>query len=251
LIYVVLGMHKSGTTLVSQILHQSGVNMGEFDSKVSYDQGNKYERLETHDLNIELLGTAYAESSLNVSSPLREMARVPLRHLEKMKRFVETMKHFPPDWGFKDPRTCLTYSIWKTVLPEHRLICIFRDPAALWKHYQPKRFWNFPVTLERSWKSLTGWYVYNREMLRFIEETQDGYYLAKYGDFMQNEAEFKRLCAFIGRALKDCRDSKLFRNRPETSWLYKISIGLQKLFFQRDIPALYEKLEVLAARQAA
>ena len=31
-IYVVLGMHKSGTTLVSQTLHKSGVSMGpEFD----------------------------------------------------------------------------------------------------------------------------------------------------------------------------------------------------------------------------
>jgi len=29
MIYVVLGMHKSGTTLVSQILHRSGIDMGD------------------------------------------------------------------------------------------------------------------------------------------------------------------------------------------------------------------------------
>ena len=43
-IYVVLGMHKSGTTLISQILHHSGVNMGgaEIETSRSYDEGNKY-----------------------------------------------------------------------------------------------------------------------------------------------------------------------------------------------------------------
>lgn len=48
MIFVVLGMHKSGTTLVSQILHHSGIPMGDgFDENVTYDGGNKYEREST------------------------------------------------------------------------------------------------------------------------------------------------------------------------------------------------------------
>mgnify|MGYP001063669191 CR=1 FL=1 len=33
-VFVVLGMHKSGTTLVSQILHRSGIEMGDADDVV-------------------------------------------------------------------------------------------------------------------------------------------------------------------------------------------------------------------------
>ncbi len=46
MIYVIFGMHKSGTTLVAEMLHKSGINMGDFDESVSYDIGNQYERNE-------------------------------------------------------------------------------------------------------------------------------------------------------------------------------------------------------------
>ena len=53
MIYIILGMHKSGTTLISQILHKSGINMGNFNEDVSYDQGNKYERPASQKINRE------------------------------------------------------------------------------------------------------------------------------------------------------------------------------------------------------
>ena len=53
--YVVLGMHKSGTTLVSQMLHQSGINMGDFDPLVSYDRGNQYERESALQLDMDIM----------------------------------------------------------------------------------------------------------------------------------------------------------------------------------------------------
>jgi hypothetical protein len=52
MICVFLSMHKSGTTLVSEILHHSGINMGDdIDEHVSYDRGNKYEHESTLGLN--------------------------------------------------------------------------------------------------------------------------------------------------------------------------------------------------------
>ena len=77
MIYIVLGMHKSGTTLLSQILHHSGISMGEnFNESVSYSQGNKYERETTQQINKEILGdpTAYSidiplPKTLKLTSP--------------------------------------------------------------------------------------------------------------------------------------------------------------------------------------
>ncbi len=55
MIYIVLGMHKSGTTLVAQTLHAAGINMGDFDESLTYDTNNKYERHDTQELNRDLL----------------------------------------------------------------------------------------------------------------------------------------------------------------------------------------------------
>ena len=55
MLYVVLGMHKSGTTLLSQVLHHSGIDMGEIPDGVSYDKGNKYEDQESFHINMELI----------------------------------------------------------------------------------------------------------------------------------------------------------------------------------------------------
>ena len=37
MIYIVLGMHKSGTSLVARTLHASGVDMGEFNDSLDYE----------------------------------------------------------------------------------------------------------------------------------------------------------------------------------------------------------------------
>jgi hypothetical protein len=60
MIYVVLGMHKSGTTLVSQLLHQSGISMGEdFGEGRDYDDAGgegKWERRESFLIDLEIVG---------------------------------------------------------------------------------------------------------------------------------------------------------------------------------------------------
>ena len=40
MIYALLGMHKSGTSLLSRILHESSINMGDFDESKGYDEVN-------------------------------------------------------------------------------------------------------------------------------------------------------------------------------------------------------------------
>ncbi len=56
MIYVVLGMHKSGTTLVARTLHESGIIMGEeFPAGASYCS-NKYEAKWPQSFSDEILG---------------------------------------------------------------------------------------------------------------------------------------------------------------------------------------------------
>src|SRR5262245_61853891 len=133
MIFVVLGMHKSGTTLVSQILHDSGINMGEdFDAKVSYDEGNKYERETALALNLDILKVGNYRI-IDLPNP-DELQLTPQQRL-CMREIIQNCNSRYTDWGFKDPRTTLVYPLWVSELPEHKLIAIYRTPEEIWPRF--------------------------------------------------------------------------------------------------------------------
>ena len=57
MIYVVLGMGNSGTSLLARTLHASGIHMGDGVDTISYDEGGYGERRKFRELNRSMLGT--------------------------------------------------------------------------------------------------------------------------------------------------------------------------------------------------
>ena len=167
-IYIVLGMHKSGTTLISQTLHHSGINMGRFNKIESYDDGNKYERKETKIISHELLNS-FSKHSLYTNNFIHSN-HVKNSTEEKIKSLILYLNTKYYSWGFKDFRTCLTYSIWRKYLPKNKLIIVHRHPLEVWLHYQksfPSR--KFYQKINAGLKSLNTWYVYNSSLNNIIQ----------------------------------------------------------------------------------
>ena len=244
MIYIVLGMHKSGTTLVAKILHDSGVPMGDFDEALGYDEGNKYEKLENHDLNIEMLGYDYEESSLNILKVIKGPEEVKPETIGKIKDSIENANRQYQDWGFKDPRTCLTYSVWKALIPKHKRIIIFRNPMELWLHYKPKNFLKGFKSLLVCWKALKSWHIHNLEILRVFKWGEVESYVVEYSNLMKDDRYFKALCQFTGRQLRDARKTGLYRSKEKQGDLgYNFLLLLQKWFFSRDVRGLYRELK--------
>ncbi len=241
MIYVVLGMHKSGTTLTSQILHHSGINMDdEIDPSVSYDEGNKYERQSILHLNLEILGTdSYSTIDLKAPEPLTAGPDLQRR----MQEVIGTCERRYKDWGFKDPRTALTYPLWEELLPEHRLIVVYRGPAAVWPHYRYHGPHHAPGNIGRAWRFLDRWYDYNVRILSILESTPYEYLVLAYDELMTSDAEFARLEAFMGRHLEDCRRPDLFRHRNGFSPYMAIA--------ERMLRSRYGRIEDVMARMAA
>lgn len=211
MIYVVLGMHKSGTTLVSQILHHSGINMGEIDPGITYDKGNQYERESTRDINEEILGSQ-DRLSIDIAAPSR--LTMTTEHRERMRRLIQTCSREHTDWGFKDPRTTLVYPVWAEVLPEHKLIVVYRSLDELWRRYRPKlyrRYRDFKVAR----KLVQRWYEHNLNILKILQNTSMPALVMEFSELMQSQAEFDRLQAFVGRTLADQRRMDLYRNRQQ------------------------------------
>ena len=213
MIYVILGMHKSGTTLVSQLLHRSGIDMGEdFENGKSYDQGNQWERREAFLINLGLVGCREEDYfSLDhyreVESPLQPAQE------KAMRAMLDSMGAASGSWGFKEPLTCLTYKQWRQVLPPHRVIGVYRNPAEVINHYRRPFRWRPLHDLTVAWRALRAWSNYNRGMLRAVEGLGADALLVRYEDLMTGESDYSKLQEFVEKPLVDVRSPAQYRAR--------------------------------------
>lgn len=132
---IVIGMHGSGTSIISRILAELGVYMGtNLDAHA--------EAAEFYHLNEELLyrsgsGWSHPEPFLSdlrrgpaaATAALRLLGatygRLRTRYLAGMTRRPTPAGHA---WGWKDPRNSLTLPLWLRLFPHARVLHVRRDP---------------------------------------------------------------------------------------------------------------------------
>ncbi len=249
MIYVILGMHKSGTTLVSQILHHSGINMGEqLDAKISYDQGNKYEREATLALNMEILGLTTMTRSTITNLDLSKLRLTDNQRI-RMRRIIQHCNETCDNWGFKDPRTALVYPFWASELPEHKLIAIYRSPGEIWPRFRYRRWYHTFKNPYSAWRLMMGWHQYNSKILSCLENTPMDFLVLNYRDFMTTDLEFNRLQEFIGLKIKDQRDKSLYRSRAEAHLVLKMATWLVYLKIGSKPEDIINRFEALRKKQ--
>lgn len=128
---IVLGMHRSGTTLVARILTDLGIHMGE-------EVEENREAVAFLQTNNELLALAgstwyrpqrFLEALSDDDFTLRctELAR---RRLESMGKSYGNPSG-ASGWGFKDPRNSLTFPIWQACFSEVRAVHVLRHGFAV------------------------------------------------------------------------------------------------------------------------
>jgi hypothetical protein len=135
---IIIGMHRSGTTLVAKILDDLGVFMGK---KLDHN----HESFFFLDLNNWMLRSANAswDNPYNFQfvneTVSRELQRVLNLHInspilaQKYFGFFRSLKtgtinNIRYHWGWKDPRTTFTYDIWKYIFPEAKILHVYRNP---------------------------------------------------------------------------------------------------------------------------
>ena len=230
MIVCVLGMHKSGTTLVAETLHRSGIDMGVFDERLGYDDGNQFERHEAIDLNRGLLSAAAIPTRRGARAGRMERNRAGYQpnadadsivrrrklasvlasaDLGPFRRLADELSANHHDWGFKDPRTCLTYDVWRRALPEHRVIAVYRRFDEVMSHF--KVSWTSPLLMARRVHS---WIVHNEMLLEHLRRRTD-FVLLRYDELMSGPDEVARMAAYLGRSLEDCRKPDMYRSRAQ------------------------------------
>lgn len=136
---IIIGMHRSGTTMITDMLQQLGLYMGwvlqENSEALFFVQRN--ERL----MNACGGSWEYPEpvESLLAHDGMRRQARERLRRDIESLRFISYLgperfsqrggpQNLDFQWGWKDPRNTYLLPLWLELFPEARIIHIYRHP---------------------------------------------------------------------------------------------------------------------------
>ena len=238
MVYVILGMHKSGTTLISNLLHQAGINMIEYGANLQeYDhKGGKMERQSFLKINNLLLKS---EHVLSLDIPLNVNFQVDQDITSLIRDEIAECGKLYMHWGFKDPRTCVTYPIWKKFLPEHKIIAVFRHPMQVMSHYL--KYFKYSKKIEVAFKALKMYYAYNYKVLEYISNHDTPSILINYHDLMTDKGVIQALEKFVDCSLVDVRKPQQYRKQSK----YEVPIQFFETFFNEKPLNIYKKMDSL------
>ncbi|MFQ5644615.1 MAG: sulfotransferase [Thiogranum sp.] len=238
MIYLVLGMHKSGTTLIARTLHESGIVMGqEFPAGVDYGKA-KYEARWVQQINDRILGADRQVLSSTVTSRLLPEKEPSEEIYELMRSGISQQQEKHENWGFKDPRAVLTYPYWKKVLPPHKLIITYRNPVEVWKRYFRKdRFWQLR-------HPFTAWCDYNSQLIRYMDKApKEDILVVNFGSLLANDIEMQRLESFTDSKLTDVRNPAQSKNRLHEARTASPVLQTLQMTLGRDASRIYKMIE--------
>lgn len=144
-VVIVVGMHRSGTSVLSELLHTNGIAMGcenTFFPKPSPENPHGFfEDVRFREINDRILRSrGYSVKSWVVAPhPLHAdwKCRLRMRELIQDTNRQAAQRSDPRfAWGWKDPRTCLTLAEWFRTIPSRfrsvlRVVLITREPISV------------------------------------------------------------------------------------------------------------------------
>lgn len=127
----VVGMHRSGTSLVAKALHEAGLNLGppgelmpanEFNAD-GYWENQRLVRL--NDELLEAVGGAW-DSPPPAGWEQRDSVLEPF--LDRARALADEFSKARP-WAWKDPRATLTLPFWRRIVPDLTFVVCVRHPV--------------------------------------------------------------------------------------------------------------------------
>lgn len=196
-VVVITGMHRSGTSLVTQWLHKCGLHVG--DQFLGAGIGNTEGHFEDVDFVEAHRGilrnlTGNDEGLLN----LENLCILPGQE-KVLHDLVGRKQSAQAQWGWKDPRTCLFLDAYRVILPEAKYLVILRDyrsvvssllsrrfkksehkyavkgglPLLIWKYFK-KTSRKKKLLHQLSDKYLKAWITYNQRILQHLLQQPAG-----------------------------------------------------------------------------
>lgn len=198
----IVGMHRSGTSMIAGLLRQAGLYLGAEDQLLGANSGNQdghYEHMGFFTINEALLrhfgGSWEFPPDLK---PVWELDPALEGLRSKARSLLETFSGRSP-WGWKEPRTTILLPFWKSLIPNLRFVICVRSPLEVAKSLAKRN----KIPAER------GFYLWYRYLRAAIEDSGGcPRMIAFYDDFfMEPSAKSLRLVEFC--ALQQPADSSV------------------------------------------
>jgi hypothetical protein len=262
---IVIGMHRSGTSLLTRLLHQAGVPMGS-------DQNVHDESAFFLDLNKFLFRAAHAD--WDYPQPVVLLLEVPelrqaLReHLRSRcasrsnraylgwRRFLRSsrLEAQPGPWGWKDPRNTFTLPLWLEVFPNARVLNVYRngvdvaESLVVRERSRVARIHNAVrscrcLTHERAFELWTEYVTASLRVTASIEA--DRVHQVRYESFLEApESGLREIAAFLGLDLSDAELRALASGvEPERALAFRGDPQLVRLYQETAHHPLMQRLE--------
>src|SRR5215471_2086366 len=188
----IAGAHRSGTSMVTRLLHCCGLELGPKSELMPPQADNPdgfWEHLGFVALNDQLLNELGGAWDLPPGAD-EDFLTTRLDPLRLKARLLIEKFDSASVWGWKDPRNSLTLPFWWQLLPGLKTIVIVRNPLEVAHSMKERNGTSYSFGLRL-------WEIYNR---RVLEETNGKERLITYYDnfFQDPELELRRLTDFIG-----------------------------------------------------
>lgn len=156
-VLAVLGMHRSGTSMLAGTLQEAGLVLGDVVTAAPHNRKGNREALPIRTLHDDLLSSAGGDwqtpPEAVVWRPVHRLLRDAL-----IERFADQ-----PIWGFKDPRSLFCLEGWLEALPQMEAVAIARHPLEVAASLQARD--RMPLA-----DGVALWEAYNRRLLHWIDQ---------------------------------------------------------------------------------
>ncbi len=168
-VIVVIGMHRSGTSMCSNMLHMLGADMADGIHAAPANAKGHWERPRLVDMNDAIFGffrRAWGSPAHVLDMPEHWLADPRVAEVQaRASGWLRPRLAGETIFGFKDPRTTLLLPFWQRVFAEigaePRYVFCVRDPA------QVARSLHARDTMERG-QAEYRWLLYNLEAVRGV-----------------------------------------------------------------------------------
>lgn len=243
---VIIGMHRSGTTLLTKVLDEYGIFMG-------YNVEQNSEAIPFLSLNENIfnkIGSNWYEvesSELNISRNFTQLAAFASKKMKSHKFIRQYLQDIDPKkevdflgWGWKDPRNTFTLPIYKEIFPNLKSIHIYRNPMDVanslrnreikfnksskiaWLYHTRKFYFKNGFFVPRApeltdlEKGIKLWEEYVQKCLSYEDEVLH----IKYESFLENPPKvFQKICAYLNLPFDEIRFNNIIR-KIDTSRRY-------------------------------
>ena len=187
---IIIGMHRSGTTLVADALNSAGVFMGVF-------REHNGEALHFLSLNQQMLAAAGADW-LNPVVPAKEAdktlpaCQIFAEHIKSPSsnplrlRLMHNLK-----WGWKDPRNTFTLPRWLERFPQAKVLHVIRDGRAVAMSLKVRNQVKgevYDARLNDLAFNLSLWEKYVEKGISYKNELGKNYHEVKYEDIVAGDS---------------------------------------------------------------